>query len=202
MRKDDHLIFEALQNKLPGAGPDAALRNTGAGENAEGMSDQEYHKARKDAFEGAGEELGHGPIKVQLNKNTTIDCYKAGTVQGVRFAKGTIFNCDVNVGDYYECDTEEYGGIAVFPDDVTVLKDENAEHVPLTLGEPDPALKNTGPGENAEDNIVKEGDFFEAWDEKYVCVGVEEVNGQMMVHGVMLADAGDTIPMSDVKKIN
>jgi hypothetical protein len=35
MRKDDHLIFEALMSKLPGAGPDAALRNTGAGENAE-----------------------------------------------------------------------------------------------------------------------------------------------------------------------
>jgi hypothetical protein len=59
MRKDDHLIFEAFKNRLVGAGPDAALRNTGAG--------------------------------------------------------------------------------------------ENAEHVPLTLGEPDPALKNTGPGENAED---------------------------------------------------
>jgi len=29
-------------------------------------------------------------------------------------------------------------------------KSENAEHVPLTLGEPDPALKNTGAGENAE----------------------------------------------------
>jgi hypothetical protein len=152
MRKDDHLIFEALMNKLPGAGPDAALRNTGAGENAEGMSDAEYHKARKDAFEGAGEELGHGSIKVQLNKDTRLDCYKSGTVQEVRFSKGTIFNCDENVGDYYECDTEEYGGIAVFPDDVTVLSgEENAEHVPLTLGEPDPALKNTGPGENAED---------------------------------------------------
>ena len=98
-------------------------------EDAEGMSDAEYHKARKDAFEGAGEELGHGPIKVQLKKNTTIDCYKAGTVQGVRFAKGTIFNCDVNVGDYYECDTEEYGGVAVFPYDVTVLSgEENAEN--------------------------------------------------------------------------
>jgi len=35
MRKDDHLIFEAFKNRLPGAGPDAALRNTGAGENAE-----------------------------------------------------------------------------------------------------------------------------------------------------------------------
>jgi hypothetical protein len=103
MDNDSRLIFEAFKDK--------------------GLSDQEYHKARKDAYEGAGEELGHGPIKVELKKNTTIDCYKAGTVQGVRFSKGTIFNCDVNVGDYYECDTEEYGGIAVFPDDVRVLKD-------------------------------------------------------------------------------
>jgi hypothetical protein len=203
MRKDDHLIFEAFQNKLPGAGPDAALRNTGAGENAEGMSDAEYHKARKDAFEGAGEELGHGPIKVQLNKDTRLDCYKSGTVQEVRFSKGTIFNCDENVGDYYECDTEEYGGIAVFPDDVTVLSgEENAEHVPLTLGKPDPALKNTGPGENAEGSIVKEGDFFEADGEKYVCVGVENAGGKTVVHGQMLAEFGDTFPIEDVVKID
>ena len=105
MTRDDHLIFEAFKNK--------------------GLSDYEYHKARKDAFEGAGEEVGKGPIKVVLKHNTTLDCYKAGTVQGVRFVKGTIFNCDVNVGDYYECDTEEYGGIAVFPDDVKVLKDSS-----------------------------------------------------------------------------
>jgi len=109
MNKDDHLIFEAFKNK--------------------GLSDQEYHQARKDAYEGAGEQLGHGPIKVQLNKDTIMDCYKAGTVQGVTFAKGTIFNCDENAGDYYECDTEEYGGVAVFPDDVTVLSgEENAEN--------------------------------------------------------------------------
>ena len=97
-------------------------------ENAEGLSDQEYHKARKDSFELPGEEIGNGPIKVRLNKDTRLDCYKSGTVQEVRFSKGTIFNCDENVGDYYECDTEEYGGIAVFPDDVTVLSgEENAE---------------------------------------------------------------------------
>jgi hypothetical protein len=35
MRKDDHLIFEALQNKFASSGPDEALKNTGAGENAE-----------------------------------------------------------------------------------------------------------------------------------------------------------------------
>ena len=105
MDKDNHLIFEAY-----------------------GLSKKEYHQARKDAYEGAGEELGKGPIKVVLKHDTTIDCYKAGIVQGVRFVKGTIFNCDVNVGDYYECDTEEYGGIAVFPQDVKVLKgEENAE---------------------------------------------------------------------------
>ena len=98
-------------------------------ENAEGLSDQEYHKARKDSFELPGEEIGNGPIKVRLNKDTRLDCYKSGTVQEVRFSKGTIFNCDENVGDYYECDTEEYGGIAVFPDDVTVLSgEENAEN--------------------------------------------------------------------------
>jgi hypothetical protein len=35
MRKDDHLMFEALQNKFASSGPDEALKNTGAGENAE-----------------------------------------------------------------------------------------------------------------------------------------------------------------------
>jgi len=35
MRKDDHLIFEALQNKFASSGPDETLKNTGAGENAE-----------------------------------------------------------------------------------------------------------------------------------------------------------------------
>jgi len=113
-----------------GAAEDAECRGMSAQENAE-SSAAAHHRMRKDAFEGAGEELGHGPIKVQLKQNTTIDCYKAGTVQGVRFAKGTIFNCDENVGDYYECDTEEYGGVAVFPDMVTVLHgEENAEHAP------------------------------------------------------------------------
>jgi hypothetical protein len=35
MIRDDHLIFEALQNKFASSGPDEALKNTGAGENAE-----------------------------------------------------------------------------------------------------------------------------------------------------------------------
>ncbi len=35
MRRDDHLMFEALQNKFASAGPDEALKNAGAGENAE-----------------------------------------------------------------------------------------------------------------------------------------------------------------------
>jgi hypothetical protein len=67
---------------------------------------------------------------------------------------------------------------------------------------PDAALRNTGAGENAEDNVVKQGDFYEAHGEKYVCVGVEEVDGQIMVHGVMLADAGDSFPMSDVTRVD
>jgi len=123
-------IIELRIDEFPTDGMDHYIeaKIVGKEENAEGLSDAEYHKARKDALHGAGEELGHGPIKVQLKQNTTIDCYKAGTVQGVRFSKGTIFNCDENVGDYYECDTEEYGGVAVFPDDVTVLSgEENAE---------------------------------------------------------------------------
>ena len=122
-------VADMLISERPASEDDAEamMKNKGAGqiqsgsEDAEGLSDQEYHKARKDSFEVAGEELGHGPIKVRLNKDTRLDCYKSGTVQEVRFSKGTIFNCDENVGDYYECDTEEYGGIAVFPDDVTVI---------------------------------------------------------------------------------
>jgi hypothetical protein len=46
MRKDDHLIFEAFMNRLPGAGPDAALRNTGAGENAENADEKKERVQR------------------------------------------------------------------------------------------------------------------------------------------------------------
>lgn len=67
---------------------------------------------------------------------------------------------------------------------------------------PQAQLRNSGAGENAESASVKEGDFYEAHGEKYVCVGVEEVDGQTMVHGVMLADAGDSFPMSDVTKVD
>ena len=108
------------------------LQNMGMGENAEdaeGMSDQEYHKARKDAFEGAGEELGHGPIKLQLMRDQKFDCYKSGTAQEVEFVKGTIFNCEDAQSDYYHCETEEYGTIAVFPEGMKRLsREENAEN--------------------------------------------------------------------------
>jgi len=104
------------------------LQNMGMGENAEGMSDAEYHKARKDAFEGAGEELGHGPIKLQLMRDQKFDCYKSGTVQEVEFVKGTIFNCEDAQSDYYHCETEEYGTIAVFPEGMKRLSgEEDAE---------------------------------------------------------------------------
>lgn len=82
-------------------------------------------------------------------------------------------------------------------------------------------LQNMGMGENAEDSAedkmrdrenerdekqrdaeVKVGDFFEAYDEKYVCVGVENVEGRTVVHGLMLADAGDSFPIEDVVKID
>ena len=82
-------------------------------------------------------------------------------------------------------------------------------------------LQNMGMGENVEDSAedkmrdrenerdekqrdaeVKVGDFFEAYDEKYVCVGVENVEGRTVVHGLMLADAGDSFPIEDVVKID
>lgn len=108
MRKDDHLIFEAFKNK--------------------GLSDHEYHQARKDAYEGAGEELGHGPIKLQLMRDQKFDCYKSGTVQEVEFVKGTIFNCEDVQSDYYHCETGEYGTIAVFPEGMKRLSgEEDAE---------------------------------------------------------------------------
>ena len=108
MRRDDHLIFEAFKNR--------------------GLSDQEYHKARKDALEGPGEELGNGPIKLQLMRDQKFDCYKSGTVQEVEFVKGTIFNCEDAQSDYYHCETKEYGTIAVFPEGMKRLSgEENAE---------------------------------------------------------------------------
>lgn len=98
-------------------------------EDAEGASDQEYHGMRKDALAGAGEELGDGPIKLQLLADEKLDCYKAGAVQSVRFAKGTIFNCVDAQSDFYHCETEEYGTIAVFPEHMKRLdRAEDAEH--------------------------------------------------------------------------
>jgi hypothetical protein len=141
MSKSSH-VDQLLSQVRDAAEMMMSERGSGTSEDAEGFSDAEYHKMRKDALHGAGEELGHGPIKVQLKQNTTIDCYKAGTVQGVRFTKGTIFNCDENVGDYYECDTEEYGGVAVFPDDVTVLSER-----PAAEDDAEPIMKNHGAGQ-------------------------------------------------------
>jgi len=169
MDKDSRLIFESFINPRGAAGVDKP-----AAEEAEGLSDQEYHKARKDAYEGAGEELGHGSIKVQLKKDTRLDCYKSGTVQEVRFAKGTIFNCDVNVGDYYECETDEYGTIAVFPDDVRVLKDgsedkeEDAEDSAQTIIYLDLYTGKT--------SLLPRGDFEEAIE------GLEKVKGKITVY--------------------
>ena len=92
MHQHDHMgdkiaADEAYWSKKIAAGADQRA------EDAEGASDQEYHRMRKDALTGAGEELGDGPIKLQLLADEKLDCYKAGAVQSVRFAKGTIFNC-------------------------------------------------------------------------------------------------------------
>lgn len=106
-------------------------------ENAE-SSASAHHRMRKDAFEGAGEEIGDGHIKVQLNADDRFSCSKAGAMQDVTFVKGTIFNCDGNAGDFYNCESDEYGTIAVFPDHVTVLHgEENAEHPDIDHGKAD-----------------------------------------------------------------
>ena len=117
-------------------------RGSGTSEDAEALSDAEHHQMRKDAMEGAGEQLGQGSVKVQLNKDATLDCYKAGTVQGVRFVKGTVFNCEPRDSDFYVCETDAYGTVAVFPDDVTVLTGKHASQ-----DDAEPALKNHGQGQ-------------------------------------------------------
>ena len=214
MRKDDHLIFEALQNRIPGAGPDAALRNTGAGENAENNAQQ--FTVVSGGVDNTSEE--------GIDINPADHIHAQSLKHAVEETLGEMQN-DEDFDDTFPEEYREYvkdifmmsndsgDFIAILPGHLnedqifTKLKDvrdnsENAEHVPLTLGEPDPALKNTGAGENAEASVVAEGDFFEANGEKYVCVGVEQVDGATVVHGQMLAEYGDTFPMEDVTKID
>ena len=93
-------------------------------ENAEGQSvgsGSEYHKARKDAFEGTGEEIGKGRIKLELTQDENFTCVRNMEEQDVRFVKGTIFNCNEWEGDFYTCQSKEYGGIVVFPNNVKIL---------------------------------------------------------------------------------
>ena len=101
------------------------------------ISGSEYHKSRKDAFEGTGEAIGKGRIKLQLTQDESFTCVKNMEEQDVRFVKGTIFNCNSWEGDFYTCQSKEYGGIVVFPNNVKILSappeeathlnDENAE---------------------------------------------------------------------------
>jgi len=90
-------------------------------EDTQGLSDQEYHQARKFGLESAGEVVGKGPIKIQLTKDQTLLCTRDGREQEVKFVKGVIFNCDEWVGDYYHCESKKYGGVAVFPPDIKLL---------------------------------------------------------------------------------
>jgi len=90
-------------------------------EDKKGLSDQEYHQARKFGLESAGEVVGKGPIKIQLTKDQTLLCTRDGREQEVKFVKGVIFNCDEWVGDYYHCESKKYGGVAVFPPDIKLL---------------------------------------------------------------------------------
>jgi len=114
MRKDDHLIWESFKNRLPIAGPDAALRNTGAGENEE--DDGEDVPYASGQVGGRGEEYGTGEVKLLLLREEKFDCYLNGTVQSVAFFRGTIFNCEPFDGEFYNCESDEYGTIAITPD--------------------------------------------------------------------------------------
>jgi hypothetical protein len=162
MRKDDHLIFEALMNKLPGAGPDAALRNTGAGENAENAQQFTVVSGGVDNTSEDGIDINPADhIYAQSLKDAAEETL--GEMQGDEDFDDTFpEEYREYVKDIFMMSNDSGDFIAVLPGhlneeqifnkliDVRDNNSENAEHVPLTLGEPDPALKNTGPGENAE----------------------------------------------------
>lgn len=163
MRKDDHLIFEALQNKIAGAGPDAALRNTGAGENAENNAQQFT------VVSGGVDNTSEEGIDINPADHIHAQSLKDAAEETLREMQNDEDFDDTfpeeyreYVKDIFMMSNDSGDFIAILPGHLnedqifTKLKDvrdnsENAEHVPLTLGEPDPALKNTGPGENAED---------------------------------------------------
>jgi hypothetical protein len=207
MRKDDHLIFEALLNQLPGAGPDAALINTGAGENAEhaqqftvvsgGVDNTSEdgidinpadhihaHSLKHAAEETLGEMQGDEDFDdtfPEEYREYVKDIFMMSNDSGDFIAvlpghlnEDQIFNKLVDVRDNSEnaesADEKkervqrgwqinknrwakwkmENPEAAAKHAAKKAGKSENAEHVPLTLGEPDPALNNTGAGENAE----------------------------------------------------
>ena len=152
MDKDNHLIWEAFQNKLPGAGPDAALRNTGAGENEEYDAEDTHYASGQ--VGGRGEEYGSGEVKLLLLRDEKFDCYLNGTVQSVAFFRGTIFNCEPFDGEFYNCESDEYGTIAITPDahlkildapaGSTNTEDEDAEGVSAAFHyDPMPGLEKT-----------------------------------------------------------
>ena len=65
---------------------------------------------------GRGEEYGTGEVKLLLLREEKFDCYLNGTIQSVAFFKGTIFNCEPFDGEFYYCESDEYGTIAITPD--------------------------------------------------------------------------------------
>jgi hypothetical protein len=194
MKKDDHLIFEAFKNRLPGAGPDDALKNTGPGENEE--YDAEDTPYASGQVGGRGEEYGTGEVKLLLLRDEKFDCYLNGTVQSVRFFRGTVFNCEPYDGEFYNCESDEYGTIAITPDahlkildapaGSTNTEDEDAE------GRPGMQTYIYLDLYTGKTSIIPSREFQDAID------GLEKVRGKMTVYKgeeymVLVVPAGTTI---------
>jgi hypothetical protein len=89
---------------------------------------------------GRGEEYGTGEVKLLLLRDEKFDCYLHGTVQSVSFHRGTMFHCEPFDGEFYNCESDEYGTIAITPDahmkildapaGSTNTEDEDAENEP------------------------------------------------------------------------
>jgi hypothetical protein len=190
MNKDDHLIWESFKNRLPSAGPDDALKNTGPGENEE---DTPYASGQ---VGGRDEEYGTGEVKLLLLRDEKFDCYLNGTVQSVRFFRGTIFNCEPYDGEFYNCESDEYGTIAITPDahlkildapaGSTNTEDEDAE------GRPGMQTYIYLDLYTGKTSVIPSREFQDAID------GLEKVRGKMTVYRgeeymVLVVPAGTTV---------
>lgn len=59
-------------------------------------------------------------MKVRLIEDKVLDCYVNGSIESVKYSKGTIFDVEEFNGEYYNCESKE-GTIPIFEEDCEVI---------------------------------------------------------------------------------